>query len=62
MAYPALAREITDEDFVISRLRAMEIQRLVVREGGQYRLLIKGLILTRALNLYQKILGRGMGG
>lgn len=62
LTYQELKSQVTDEQFIVSRLKDLVDNRCVAFDGKEYRLLAHMTAIGRMLNLYQKITGRPAGG
>ncbi len=57
-----LSQHINDERFIIARLNSLIKNGYIAFDGYYYRLVPKTILFCRILNIYQKLLGREMGG
>lgn len=62
MHYDDLRQEITNDRFIMTRLNPLIKHGFVRFDGREYFLKPRALLTCRLLILYQKILGRGIGG
>ncbi len=62
MDYEELLRHFTNEEFVVSRLDDLVKSGCVEEKDGRYRLMTQGRWTAKILEVYQKVLGREMGG
>ena len=62
LPYAVLRNEITNERFIMTRLNPLVKHGFVAFDGRVYRLMPRALLTCRILIIYQKILGRGVGG
>ena len=58
MTYEDLAKNISNDNFIMTRLRALEEHGCVALNGKQYRLQSLGLLSAKLLMVYEKISGR----
>ena len=62
LSFEQLKEQITNEKFIVSRLKDLVEHHCVSFDGKNYRLLAHMTIMGRLLNLYQKLTGRPIGG
>lgn len=62
MTLEELQKVVTNQDFVITRLSDLERCHYVIKNDDHFRLTWRGVWVARYLVVYQKILGREMGG
>jgi len=62
LSYEEISREITDEKFIMTRLNPLVTFGYVHFDGRYYRLSSRAVLSCRIINLYQKLLGRKIGG
>jgi hypothetical protein len=53
---------LTDDALVLARLRDLVAAGSVSRDGTQYRLEPRGVMIARVFEAYRAVLGRGLGG
>ena len=62
LSFDDLAKSITDEKFVMTRIKDLLDYGYAREEKGLYALTPRGVILAKGLALYEKIFARPMGG
>ena len=62
MTFEELSKSFSNEEFISPRLEDLVGSGCVYREEGSYRLSQSGMQIGRMLEVYQKILGRPIGG
>ena len=62
LSWEELAHHINDERFIVARLNSLVKNGYIAFDGQYYRLVPKTILFCRILNIYQKLLGRAMGG
>jgi len=62
LSFGELSREISDEKFIMTRLNSLVICGYVHFDGKYYQLLPRAVLSCRIINVYQKMIGRKIGG
>lgn len=60
--YDELKSEVTDEEFIVSRLNDLVRHGHVYFEGGRYRLSARGKLIAGIVAAYRNLLGKKLGG
>lgn len=62
LSFDELARLMTDDEFIMTRMKDLLDFGYATKEGSLYSLTPRGVILAKVLAFYEKLFGRPMGG